>query len=148
MTTTQATKPMMMRKGLLAIVLIAVVAIAAGLAYYAYQFLNQSASSAPTVLSTAPIHAATGSPINTKILVTFSTAMDPSTITTSTFTLKHGTTTDTGVVSYVGVTAIFIPSANLATNTYYTATITTGAKDSSGHSLAVNFVWTFTTAVL
>ena len=148
MTTTQATKPMMMRKGLLAIVLIAVVAIAAGLAYYAYQFLNQSASSAPTVLSTAPIHAATGSPINTKILVTFSTAMDPSTITTSTFTLKHGTTTDTGVVSYVGVTAIFIPSANLATNTYYIATITTGAKDSSGHSLAVNFVWTFTTGVL
>jgi hypothetical protein len=148
MATTQTPKPMMMRRGLLAIVLIAVVAIAAGLAYYAYQSLNQTASSAPTVLSTAPIHAATSSPINTKILVTFSTAMDPTTITATTFTLKHGTVSDTGTVSYTGVTAIFIPSANLATNTYYTATITTGAKDASGHALAVSFVWSFTTGVL
>jgi len=74
--------------------------------------------------------------------------MDPTTITTSTFTLQHGTTSDTGTVSYTGVTATFIPSANLAANTVYTATITTGAKDSAGHALAVNFVWSFTTGVL
>ena len=146
MTTAQTPKPMMKRRGLLGIVLIAVVVIAAGLGYYLYQ--SRSTSTAPAVTSTAPVYSATNSPINTKILVTFSTAMDPTTITTTTFTLKHGTTYDTGAVSYVGVTAIFIPSANLATNTVYTATITTGAKDSSGHSLAVNFVWSFTTGVL
>lgn len=149
MTTTQTPKPMMKRRGLLAIVLIVVVLVAAGLAYYAYQSQNQPASgTAPTVLSTAPIYAATGSPINTKILVTFSTAMDRTTITNTTFTLKHGSTADTGTVSYTGVTATFTPTANLATNTYYTATITTGAKDSAGHPLAVNFVWSFTTGVL
>jgi hypothetical protein len=148
MTTTGTAKPMMKRRGLLAIVLIAVVLIAAGLAYYAYQVQNQTSSAAPTVLSTAPIYAATGSPINTKILVTFSTAMDPTTITTSTFTLSHGTTFDIGTVSYTGVTATFIPSANLAASTYYTATITTGAHNSAGRALAVNFVWSFTTGIL
>jgi hypothetical protein len=140
---------MMKRRGLLAILLVAVVLIAGGLAYYAYQSQNKALSAAaPTVTSTAPIYASTGSPINTKILVTFSTAMDPTTITTSTFTLQHGTASDTGTVSYTGVTATFIPSANLATNTVYTATITTGAKDSAGHALAVNFVWSFTTGIL
>jgi len=134
------------RKGLLGIVLIAVVVIAAGLGYNLFQ--SRSTSNAPTITSTAPVYSATNSLINTKILVTFSTAMDPTTITTTTFTLKHGTTSDTGNVGYVGVTAIFVPSANLATNTYYTATITTGAKDSAGHALAVNFVWSFTTGVL
>jgi len=108
----------------------------------------QAASAAPTVLCTAPIIAATGTPINTKILVTFSTAMDKTTINTSTFTLNNGATSVTGTVSYTGVTATFIPSANLAASTRYTATITTGAKDSSGHALAVNFVWDFTTGVL
>jgi hypothetical protein len=137
---------MMKKRGLLAIVLIAVVLIAAGLGYYLYQ--SRSTSTAPTVTSTAPVYSATNSPINTKILVTFSTAMDPTTITKTTFTLKHGTTSDTGTVSYVGVTAVFIPSANFATNTVYTATITTGAKDSAGHALAVDFVWSFTTGVL
>jgi flagellar basal body-associated protein FliL len=146
MATTQMPKPMMKRRGLLAIVLIAVVLIAAGLGYYLYQ--SRSTSTAPTVTSTAPVYSATNSPINTKILVTFSTAMDPTTITKTTFTLKHGTTSDAGTVSYVGVTAIFIPSANFATNTVYTATITTGAKDSAGHALAVDFVWSFTTGVL
>ena len=149
MTTAQTTKPMMKRKGLIALVLIAVVAIASGLAYYAYQSQNKASSAAaPTVTSTAPIYAATGSPINTKILVTFSTAMNPSSITNSTFTLKHGTTSDIGTVNYIGVTATFSPAASLAANTLYTATITTGAKDSAGHALAVDFVWSFTTGVL
>ena len=141
-------KPMK-KRGILAAVLIAVVLIAAVVAYFAYQSQNHPASvAAPTVTSTAPVYSATGSPINTKILVTFSTAMDPSTITTGTFTLKHGTTSDSGTVSYTGVTAIFIPSANLAANTIYTATITTGAKDSAGHPIAVDFVWSFTTGQL
>jgi hypothetical protein len=41
--------------------------------------------------------------------------------------------------------ATFAPTANLAINTLFTATITTGAKDLSGTSLASSFIWTFTT---
>ncbi|MHB1688960.1 MAG: Ig-like domain-containing domain, partial [Ignavibacteriaceae bacterium] len=99
----------------------------------------------PTVSSTYPVNAATGVPFNQKIAATFSVAMDASTITASTFTLMQGTTPISGFVSYSGTTAIFAPSSNLAPNTAYTVTITTGAKDLAGNALAKNYVWSFTT---
>jgi len=104
-----------------------------------------SDTTAPTVTFTSPASAATGVPINTKILATFSEAMDSSTITTSTFTLKKGTTAVSGTVSYTGTTATFVPSGNLTANSAHTATITTGAKDLAGNALQADFVWSFTT---
>jgi hypothetical protein len=101
----------------------------------------------PTVSSTIPADAATGVAINVKPTVTFSEAMDPSTITTAHFTLRHGTTPVSGTVTYAGLVATFTPAANLAANTVYTATITTGATDLAGNALASNFIWTFTTEV-
>jgi hypothetical protein len=144
-TTTTTTRPMMKKRWLLiAAALIAIIIIAAVLLFLAYQPVSVSPL-APTVTATSPLYSSTGIAINTKLLVTFSTAMDPTTITTSTITLKHGTTSDTGAVSYTGVTATFVPSANLASFVMYTATVTTGAKDSAGHALAVNYIWSFTT---
>lgn len=99
----------------------------------------------PTVLSTIPVNNATGVVLNQQVSATFSEAMDPLTISTNTFTLFNGTAAVTGVVTYSGTTAIFIPSANLISNTLYTATIKTGAKDLSGNALANNYVWSFTT---
>jgi len=135
------------KKLLVAIVAIILVVVAIGAGYV---LLTQTppatpSGAAPTVTSTSPVFAATGTAINTKILATFSKAMDSATITTSTFTLTRGTTSVSGTVSYTGTTATFVPSGNLVANTAHTATITTGAKDSSGHGLAVNFVWHFTT---
>ena len=100
----------------------------------------------PTVTFTNPANGATSIPINRKIAATFSKPMDPLTITTAIFTLVS-TTPVTGTVTYNAANniAIFAPTANLAANTTFTATITTGAKDLSGTSLASNFVWTFTT---
>ena len=89
----------------------------------------------------------TGVPINTKISVIFSDPMDASTITASTFTLKQATTAVSGSVSYSGVTAVFAPANNLLSNTEYTATITTGAKDVTGLALTADYVWSFTTGV-
>jgi len=111
------------------VVAMALMAVALGAGYI---LLTQPPSgtipgTAPTVTSTSPDSAAAGVPINTKILATFSEAMDPSTITTSTFTLKTGTTLVSGTVSYTGVTVTFVPSSNLTASTVYTATITTGA---------------------
>jgi hypothetical protein len=102
-------------------------------------------TTAPTMSSAVPANAATGVAINSAVAATFSEAMDPLTITTTTFTLKQGATAVSGVVTYTGVTATFKPAANLAASTVYTATITTGAKDLAGNALAVNKVWTFTT---
>ncbi len=138
---------MFQKKLSVGIVAIALVAMALGAGYIllARTLSGTPSEAAPTVTFTSPVFAATGTPINTKILATFSKAMDSSTITTSTFTLARGTTSVSGTVSYTGTTATFVPSSNLAASAVHTATITTGAKDSAGHALAVNFVWGFTT---
>jgi len=116
---------------------------------YAWNFTTGVALdvTAPTVIDTINANGATGVPLNTKAGATFSEAMDSTTITTSTFTLKQGTTAVPGTVSYTGVNAVFAPASNLLPNTLYTATITTGAKDLSvpGNALASNFVWSWTT---
>jgi len=102
----------------------------------------------PTVISTAPADLATNVPFNQVIGATFSTAMNPATISSATFTLTGpGLTNVTGLVAYaaVGHTLTFIPTANLAPSTLFTATITTGAQDLAGNALVNNYVWTFTT---
>jgi hypothetical protein len=71
--------------------------------------------------------------------------MDPSTINTTNFTLKQGTTAITGVVTYSGTTASFKPTNALVEGKTYTATITTAAKNAAGVPLANNYVWNFTT---
>ena len=100
----------------------------------------------PMVTSTNPINNATNVAINSKISATFNVAMDPSTITNAKFTLMQGTTVVSGSVEYVGgTTATFTPAANLAANTLYTATITTGVKDGNGNSIIKDYTWSFTT---
>ncbi|MGZ8537082.1 MAG: Ig-like domain-containing protein [Flavisolibacter sp.] len=99
----------------------------------------------PEVSSTTPANNATNVSIATLIDATFNEKMDSSTLNNSTFLLKQGTTAIHGLISYTGMTARFSPFNNLANNTTYTATITTGAKDLAGNALVNDYVWTFTT---
>jgi hypothetical protein len=102
----------------------------------------------PTVISTIPAGLATGVPLNQIVSATFSTAMNPATINSTTFTLTGpGATPVSGLVAYaaVGNSLTFTPTANLAASTTFTATITAGAKNLAGTALASNYVWTFTT---
>ena len=102
----------------------------------------------PTVISSIPLNAATGVPLNQIVSATFSTAMNPATINSTTFTLTGpGTTAVSGLVAYaaVGNTLTFTPTANLALNALFTATITIGAQNLAGTALTGNYVWTFTT---
>ena len=98
----------------------------------------------PTVNSTDPLNNAINVERNKIIALTFSEAMDLSTINTSTFTLKQGTTLIPGTVAYSGTTATFTPASILTAGTVYSATITNGAKDLAGNALATNTVWSFT----
>lgn len=98
----------------------------------------------PTVNSTDPLNNAINVDRNKIIALTFSEAMDLSTINTSTFTLKQGTTLIPGTVAYSGTTATFTPASILTAGTVYSATITNGAKDLAGNALATNTVWSFT----
>ncbi len=100
---------------------------------------------APTVNASGPANAATGVQRNPSVTATFSEAMTPSTINQATFVLMDGATAVTGVVTYAGMTATFIPTSPLAPNTLFTATISTGARDAAGNALATAKSWTFTT---
>jgi len=105
----------------------------------------------PAVTSTSPEDGATDVATNTAIVVYFSEAMNASTLTAgTTFTLRDGTNTVNGSVSYDAGTfsATFTPLSDISPNTTYTATITTGIQDLAGNGLAADQVWTFTTAAL
>ncbi|MGC1107787.1 MAG: Ig-like domain-containing protein [Candidatus Acidiferrales bacterium] len=101
----------------------------------------------PAVTATVPANGATGVALNGTVSADFNLTMDATTINTTTFTLTGpGGTAVLGTVSYAGTTATFTPTASLAVNTMYTATITTGAQTPTGQALAANYVWTFSTA--
>lgn len=102
----------------------------------------------PTVTSVTPTDGSTTCPNTAIITATFSKAMNPATLTTTTFTVTAGGAGVTGQVAYVAATnvATFTPTAPLAASTSFTATITTGANDTFGNPLAVPFVWKFTTS--
>lgn len=101
---------------------------------------------APTVLSVVPASASSTASTTTKATVTFSEAMNSSTINSTTFTLKQGSVAVAGTVAYSGTTATFTPAASLSPNTVYTGTVSTGAKDVTGNALASAYTWSFTTA--
>ncbi|WP_077488477.1 Ig-like domain-containing protein [Sinomonas mesophila] len=108
-------------------------------------------TTAPTVTDTSPADGATGVAVTADVTGTFSEAMDASTITSSAFTLQTGTTPVPADVAYSSTTkaATLNPSADLAADTTYTATIkggTDGVKDAAGNALASDTSWTFTTA--
>ena len=107
----------------------------------------------PTTMIPGPT---TGVLVNAAISAAFTKAMNPTTLTIASFTVTGpGNTPVAGGVNYASGTAIFTPTANLATSTLYTATITTAAQDLAGNALAgnqaalpatSNYVWTFTTS--
>jgi hypothetical protein len=109
------------------------------------------ATTQPIVTIITPPNSVTPICPNTAVVsAAFDKAMNPATITSSTFTLKAGVTSVAGTVTYVAATdiATFTPTISLAPNTTFTATITTGVADTYGNALAVNYVWTFTTSAV
>jgi len=102
-------------------------------------------TTAPTVLSNQPLSDAADEAIFGAVTATFSEDMKVSTLAGSTFGLKQGVADVSGAVSYFNRTVTFVPAADLALNTEYTATITTAAEDLAGNALEAAYSWTFTT---
>ena len=102
----------------------------------------------PTVISTDPANNAKNVFLNTDVEANFSVAMDPTTITQTSFTLKQGTTLIAGTVVYSGTKAIFTPAVALLPGTVYTGTITTEARNVPGAPVMADYVWTFTTGAI
>ena len=107
----------------------------------------------PTVTRQNPANGATGIATTTSVTATFNTALDPTSLTSSTFTLQAGSSIVPAAVSYNGdtATATLTPNSFLANSTSYEATLFGGAmdpriKDVAGNPLASKVSWTFTTA--
>ncbi|MDO8518698.1 MAG: Ig-like domain-containing protein [Deltaproteobacteria bacterium] len=102
----------------------------------------------PTVIGTSPLNATRGVGINKNIAVTFSEAMNPRTLTTTTFRVTGpGLASISGTVQMDSTNhvAIFRPLAHLATNSFFMVIITAGAEDFAGNALASPHESTFVT---
>jgi len=100
---------------------------------------------APEITSVSPSDASSDVAKNTKVVVDFSEAVDADTLS-SAFTLATQAGVNvTGLVSVSGAKATFTPSNELDAETTYVATVSTGAKDLAGNTLATETSWNFTT---
>jgi len=110
---------------------------------------------APTVANVVPTDGEQNVATGTYVETTFTEAMNPDTINTSTFILTQQDSS-TPVEATVGYdnydlyysVAWLSPNSELAPNTTYTATIkggASGAKDLAGNALEQDYSWTFTT---
>jgi hypothetical protein len=100
----------------------------------------------PNVLSANPSNFSNFIPNYTTVAVTFNEAIDPATLTATTFTLMTGTTIVPGVVTYSGNTATFTSSSYLNPSTIYKANIASGIKDLAGNAMSSAYTWQFQTA--
>jgi MYXO-CTERM domain-containing protein len=101
----------------------------------------------PEVLSTAPDNNATAVALTATVSAVFDEGIDPATVDNTSFFVTDGVDNVVGTITVVDNTATFTPSAALAADTIFTATLTTAVTDLAGNPLADNVVWSFTTAV-
>ena len=100
-----------------------------------------SEQTAPTAVAAQPAGTIGGG--TSPISVQFSEDMDPTTFTTSTFTLADAQGQQvTGQISYAGRSATFFSATPLGSGTYR-ATISTGAQDLAGNGLGAEYSWSF-----
>ena len=109
-------------------------------------------TTAPSITATTPAADAAGANRDADITATFSEAIDPATVGTSTFRLRDPAgNVVAGTVTYNAATrrAALNPSSALAAGTRYIATITGGpggVADMAGNRLAGDYTWGFLTA--
>ncbi|HZY87194.1 MAG TPA: LamG-like jellyroll fold domain-containing protein, partial [Gemmataceae bacterium] len=113
-----------------------------------------SQGNAPTVTAVSPANGASGVAVGGSVQVTFSEALDPTTVSAATVQLLGPSgAAVAATVSYNATTftATLTPGAALGYSTSYTVLVHGGTtapvvKDAAGHALAANFSSSFTTA--
>jgi hypothetical protein len=116
---------------------------------YTWSFTVPTTGVPLTVTSTNPAAGATAIQRDGSVTVTFSRALDATTVTTSSVKLlAPGGTVVPASVTYdaTSKTATLTPSSVLAATTTYTGDVTTAVHADDGTPLANETTWTFTTA--
>lgn len=105
---------------------------------------------APSINASVPQNQTQTAPPNRAVLAAFSEAIDPTTMTSSSFyLLDEQNNSVSGTVAYDATSriAVFYPGAALIPETTYTATVTTDVTDLGGKPMARNVSFSFTTAL-
>lgn len=99
----------------------------------------------PIVVSTNPQNKDTGVALNKVIIATFNTAMDSTTFSALSYTVKEGVNLVAGSIVYSSNSVSFTPNSQLLPNTNYVATIYKSVKSAAGINMDSDYVWTFKT---
>jgi hypothetical protein len=118
-----------------------------------YQVTFATDTTPPTVSTVSPTNNATNVPTTAAVTVTFSEAVAPATLTTSTLELRDPTNAPVAAtVTYnaATLTATLTPNVGLQANTAYTVTVRGGVADPrvtdlAGNALVSDVSWMFTT---
>ncbi|MEM8713880.1 MAG: Ig-like domain-containing protein, partial [Planctomycetota bacterium] len=109
-------------------------------------------TTAPALGSNDPVSPGDGAmdvPLATTIQATFNEALDPASVTATSFTVTSmGGGPGAGVsgsYSVSGATATFTPATNLAPDTGYVVVLLGSIRDQAGNAWGEDFSWTFTT---
>ncbi|MCP4754567.1 MAG: hypothetical protein GY866_27100 [Proteobacteria bacterium] len=97
------------------------------------------------VVYTMPANGQLGVNTTHSLTAILNNTIDPSTLTSSSFTLFNGANQIAGDISFNGETVSFIPEGGINYGTTYTATLTTDLADVAEHNLASNYTWNFDT---
>jgi fibronectin type 3 domain-containing protein len=115
---------------------------------YSWQFTTQ-APPPPDVAATSPDDAAEGVSPNGAVRANFTRSLDPTTVTSSSFTLRDSLgALVPAVVSYdtSALQATLHPTAALTLGGTYTARLSTAVTTADGVAMAAPYVWSFTVA--
>jgi len=99
----------------------------------------------PTVVSTVPLNDAQGVALGAPIIVTFSEAIAPTSISASSFQVMRGTTQVSGTIVVSGSTITFTPSPQLVGDAVHTVTVTGAVTDLAGNHLEQSYTSSFRT---
>lgn len=111
---------------------------------YIWSF-STSATISPSIIYTDPDDLDSLISYDQIITATFNMPMDATTITNTSFRVYNAGAEISGIVSYGGLIAGFVPGNLLLPNTVYTCVVSTSAKNLDGTSLLMDYTWTFKT---
>lgn len=126
------------KKAIYAVIAVAIVVTASALVYIYYP--REDYTALPTVVEYAP--SGYGASTAARVTATFNRPMNTASVELS-FSISPSVT---GSISWSGTTMIFTPTSPLPDQTYFTATVGSGARDTAGRQLdCVVFTWSFFT---
>lgn len=112
-------------------------------AIYTFSTGTETDTTPPRVTSTSPAAGEVGFPANGTIIANFNEAIDPTSLTSSNFSISGN---PVGTLTLTDQTAAFAPSTNFAFLTPYIVVIRSGVKDLAGNRMSDSYSWVFSTS--